>query len=391
VLPYLVMPSSVIHPKLAHLTSEEVKTLVQAYHAKQKVSDLILRFRIDCPPSQLYRLLPQEVSSELCPHCGAAMVQPRISQSTHWDEYKNSLRCPRCQHRKTRLCTCSYCWKNQKEQKATLLTSRVSARASLAPIKAVDLSLEQAVALLAVIRCYGPDKFKSVMTFRPLVISKVPLTPAGRYGEVLVARLVEADLLKIPDTSRLKTISFSKNNMAVTFSAPWSLPHTISSELIREIEHRVSDCAWPSSWYEQLSELAFDLALAECREFYDYCTAKRMFPIADEKSINAMLSNLLEDFSTGQCFRIIQSGAQYAADFLVQESATPEQAAQYMLGACQRWADKARAEKWTVSPFRRNFNCPRSMMSYTLYDFILGTHDDGLGTPIALIQLPAQK
>jgi hypothetical protein len=119
--------------------------------------------------------------------------------------------------------------------------------------------------------------------------------------------------------------------MAVTFSAPWSLSHTISPELIREIETRVSDCAWPASWYEQLPELAFDLALAECREFYDYCAEKRMFPMADEKSTNAMLSNLLEDFSTGQCFRIIQSGAQYAADFMVQESATPEQAAQYML------------------------------------------------------------
>ena len=40
----------------------------------------------------------------------------------------------------------------------------------------------------------------------------------------------------------------------------------------------------------------------------------------------------------------------------------------YMIGACQRWADKARAENWDVAGYKRNFNLPRSLISYVLFD-----------------------
>lgn len=392
VLPYPAMPQSVTHPKLAHLTREEINTLIQAYYTKQKVSDLMQRFHIDCLPQQLYKLFPPEVSSELCPNCGTHLIMPRISQSANRNEYKNGLRCPQCPHRKATLCTCPYCRGNKKSQKALSPTNITRASRTPAPLKAADLSMEHAVALLALMRCDGPTPIKSKLAFRPASTSKVPLAPTGRYEEELVSRLVEAGLLKVLDPARTKSMGLSENKRAVTLSTQWSLPCAISSELIREIETRVSGCAWPESWYEQLFELAFDLALAECRQFYDYCAIQRMFPETDEKSINALLGNLLEDFSTGQCFRIIQSGAQYAADFMVKQRATPAQAAYYMVGACQRWANKARADNnWIVLPFRRNFHCPRSMMSYMLYDVILKIQDEGLGTPIALLQLPAEK
>jgi len=219
----------------------------------------------------------------------------------------------------------------------------------------------------------------------------MPFAPSSGYGEDLLSRLIEAGLLKISDQSHPKTISLLNNKIAVTFSAQWRLPDAVSSELIRDIENRVFACNWPTPWYEQVSELAFDLAFAECKEFYDFCAAERMFPNADEKSVTAMLRNLLEDFSTGQCFRIIQSGAQYAADFMVKQTATPRHASNYMVGACHRWADKARASNWVVPAFRRNFNCPRSMMSYVLYDFILKANNEGLETPIKLVQLPINE
>jgi len=48
-----------------------------------------------------------------------------------------------------------------------------------------------------------------------------------------------------------------------------------------------------------------------------------------------------------------------------------------MVGASQRWADRARAEGWEVIAFKRNFDLPRSMISYVLFDVLLRIGERG--------------
>jgi hypothetical protein len=59
-----------------------------------------------------------------------------------------------------------------------------------------------------------------------------------------------------------------------------------------------------------------------------------------------------------------------------------------MVGACQRWVDRARAENWTVKAFNRNLELPRSMVSYVLYDIFLKTTEDGFYIPLSKISAP---
>lgn len=391
------MSNPPLHGKLAHLTNEQVIELISEYYAKKPVTDLIQRFNIDCLSSQLYKLFPPEISTELCPNCGAPMVLPRISKNAYRTEHKHGLRCSQCEHRAKGSCFCGYCLKKSKQgiQSSARKVAEINTPDYRQPtgggqINAYDLNLEQAVSLLALTRCYGTATIKNGMSLCSSKMLKAPFAPSSGYGEEVLNRLVDARLLRFFHQSNPHAFSLSDNKLALSYMAQWSLPSAVSLELIRDIESLVSQCNWPAQWYEQVSELAFDLAFAECKEFYDFCASERMFPNADNKSVTAMLRNLLADFSTGQCFRIIQSGAQYAADFLVKQSATPRHAANYMVGACQRWADKARANDWSVTPFRRNFNCPRSMMSYVLHDFFLKANDDGLNTPIDLVALPKQ-
>jgi hypothetical protein len=62
-----------------------------------------------------------------------------------------------------------------------------------------------------------------------------------------------------------------------------------------------------------------------------------------------------------------------------------------MVGACQRWADTARAEGYEVKPFKRNFDLPRSMMSYVLFDVILKIGERGFTEPIGLATLAGES
>ena len=61
-----------------------------------------------------------------------------------------------------------------------------------------------------------------------------------------------------------------------------------------------------------------------------------------------------------------------------------------MVGACQRYADNARTKGYTLIPFKRNFNLPRSMISYVLFDVILKIGERGFTEPISLAALAAE-
>jgi hypothetical protein len=387
----------VLNPKLAHLTNEQVDELIREYYSKKKpISNLIQRFNVDCLPAQLYTLFPPEISSAPCPNCGSNMLRRRLSKSANRIKPKHGLRCASCDHHEKKYCACAFCRKKRKQctSGSSKLITQVNTSGQHHPgvshISANDLTLEQAVSLLALMRGYG---ITGKQTRRSLCISKMlkaPFAPSSDYGLELLNRLVEARLLIFSSEPYPKTIFTSKSQLALSYAGQWMLSSSVSSELFNDIETRTIQCNWPSAWYEQVSELACDLALSECKEFYAFCTSERKFPDANEKIVNAMLTDLLTDFSTGQCFRIIQSGAQYAADFLVKQNTTPRHAANYMVGACQRWADKARSNAWSVTNFRRNFNCPRSIMSYVLHDFFLNARDEGLNTPMGLIVLPTR-
>ncbi len=322
------------------------------------------------------------------------MILPRIARNSSRNEYKFGQRCLKCNHRATRSCACSYC-RNLHKNTLQHLSAKLpkiggieNSNTSQRPINAADLTLKQAVSLISLIKCYGISVNKYGMPSGLTKKSSAPFSPSGNYGEEALSCLIDAGLLHISENTHPKSYSLQANPIEISLSAQWRLPKSITTELIINIENLIINNNWPIPWYEQVSELASDLAFSECREFYEFCANERRFSNANENSISALIRNLLEDFSTGQCFRIIYSGAQYAADFLVKQAATPQHAANYMVGACERWADKARAENWVVTAFRRNLNCPRSMMSHVLYDFILKSSDDGLNTPIALIRLP---
>ena len=109
---------------------------------------------------------------------------------------------------------------------------------------------------------------------------------------------------------------------------------------------------------------------------------QRRIPYYQGATVDNMLKNILRDHSVAQCYRIIWCGATASSDFKVRSQANPIHTKNFMAGACQRWADKARAERWAVEPYRRNFNLPRSMLSQVLYDVMLKIGEKGFNEVI---------
>jgi hypothetical protein len=163
---------------------------------------------------------------------------------------------------------------------------------------------------------------------------------------------------------------------------------TDRKKLIESIEAAGLTGIWPAQWQDQITPLWLKIALAESRQFYDFQAGQRGLHAQGDVAVTEMLNNLLRDFSVGQVYWAIWRGAQQTADFLVRKGPYKAHAANYMIGACQRSADHARVHGWDVPPFRRNFDLPRSMISYVMFDVLLKIGERGFSDPIGNINNP---
>lgn len=382
-----------IDSKLGHLSEEQITGLISRYYSGEAIGHLLREFNIDCQAGRLYKLLPPVIyPSDPCPNCGGLLIQPRSSRSTSRYFSAEAKRCLRCDHRELRNCECFFCQEQRaRESAATDALNREALNAFLMNqargqnIDVDDLTLEQAVSLLSLVRSCGYfDGAEDKLILNPLGSCGVPLAPNGRCGELFFSRIRDAGLVVVSRYSPTEAFSFISGKVVHCHHARlfWEVAVRSPFELISRIEQCALSGEWPEGWLEQVPEVVSALALAECKEYFEYAAKERGLPSPGEQSSSNLLRNLLHDFSVSQSYRIIDAGAKWAADFYLRKSCTRSHAANYMIGACQRWADRARAEDWVVGGYRRNFNLPRSMLSHVLHDLFLKTAEDGFNLPL---------
>ncbi|MGR8931019.1 MAG: hypothetical protein ACU836_10285 [Gammaproteobacteria bacterium] len=216
--------------------------------------------------------------------------------------------------------------------------------------------MDQAVALLALMRCRGIADVDGMLAPAAWDMAALPFAPKGHYAHTLVQKLGQAKLISVLNSSVPDNFSVFENEPRIEtpISIFWSISCGARTNLSQGIEQCAAQGKWPTHWSDQLPDLVRALAFAECKEFYDYCAKQRGLPSSAQRSTSVMLNNLLQDYSVAQCYRIIYAGAKAAADFLVRTSCAPQHAANYMIGACQRWLDRARAENWVVTHLGHN-------------------------------------
>lgn len=389
-----------VHRKLRHLTAMQIEVVIARYYANDKVSTILSDYRIDCYPSQLNGLFPPEIlTDQPCPYCDVPMVRERLSRSSA--RYSQAIiTCQVCGHREGgRSCLCEHCRANEKrhveillEEKSAKIRAFCQHSWPLSPRQpaAEDLDLRMAVALLALARTCSfvevdgenPDD-DLYLNLGPLEAAPIPYAPTIDLGRDLIREMIGQGLIGISDLGMNDAFEFLDGKVRGYYPEKvyWVLTVEDAVHLLDEITRLAGDAAlWPSSWPEAVYNLWFELALAECKQYFRHAAGVRGLPVAGEKSTDIMLRTLLQNFSVSQCYRIIWSGGQRAADFMVRTRCNKQHAANYMIGECQRWADRALAEKWEVKHFKRNFDLPRSSLSHVFFDVFLKIGEDGFNS-----------
>lgn len=386
-----------IHPKLAHLSESQIRSLIARYYGNEKIQTLLDEYQIECIPSNFCSLLPQEtLDDQHCPYCAVPMARKRVSRSSLKCRQVEAF-CPECGHHVgRRQCHCQNCIVEGKrfaqmirelKQEKILALCHMSLPTEIHQPAAQDLDLRTAVALLALSRtCLivdeaGGGQFSpSRMTLEALADATIPLAPRGDMVSSLLAELRSRGLIAISELSSPDAFTFREGELqSLDLSGVrWSLTVEDPEQLLAAILRLAQNPSeWPSRWNQALKDVWTEIALAECKEYFRYAAEARGLPEAGEKSTETMLKSLLESFSVAQCYRIIWAGARQASDFLVRKRCNTRHAANYMIGECQRWADRAKAENWEVKPFKRNFDLPRSAISHVFFDVFLKIGEDG--------------
>ncbi|WP_107694418.1 hypothetical protein [Nitrosospira sp. Nsp2] len=238
-----------------------------------------------------------------------------------------------------------------------------------------ELPLSTAVAFLAFSKCCRIDEDGF---YGSLDESEVPFAPNGSYGVSLLTSLRKAGLISISEHSSPGTVFYEDSRL--TFDPQrvyWTGNMEENLRLVEEIESRALTQNWPEHWQRQTDAIWYEIAMAECTEYYDYCAKKRSIRIRGDEAITAMLGNILRDYSVAQCYNIIWYGATNTSDLLCREKKSEAYAAKYMVSACQRRANRCREKDLPLTAFKRDLQLPRSMISYVLFELILKIGERG--------------
>ncbi|MDN3520826.1 hypothetical protein [Halomonas ramblicola] len=133
---------------------------------------------------------------------------------------------------------------------------------------------------------------------------------------------------------------------------------------------------------DDIQEIAWEVVEQEAVAFLEYVLKERGLPQRFGEMTHHVLRKALEEYSLAQVYRMIWQAARNASDYLVRNRVPKQQAANTIPRSIDGYMERARANEWEVSPFRRNFNLPQSVLARVVFNQILGTDDGGFHTPL---------
>ena len=381
-----------LHPKLSHLSAEQIEGLIARYDAGARTRDLISDFGIDARPADLLKLLPARVlEAERCPHCDINLWQKHHSRSSRFepDPY-----CPACGHvhfdTPHQRCSCRGCRQHAPERHASIeemkrrLVSETYPQAAILEDADVDLfigrlTLRDMVYVTALYRNWHVDERGMV---GPPYSKERPLAPTRELARDILAHLTRRGVIAVSPASPSDAFEFNDELTQVTahfiYKVQYRLFPMLAVGLIAEVLRGIDELAKDGYWNvtnhgtsDESLTLWQEVALHECLETFRHQGQLHGFePPSGEKTILTFRS-LLEDFSVAQIYNIVWAAARNAAAYYQRGGVSKSQAANSMVGSCRTRGDKARVEGWEIKPYNRNFDRPRSELSHVLHDVFL--------------------
>ena len=386
-----------IHEKLRHLTMLQIESLMNKYYNGVKVSDIIKEYNIDTTSSKLYTLFPPIICEDIiCPVCNEPMYKERDSKSSYsWNKKKPF--CAICGHTDEIICKCNYCIAerekvrklNEKRKVRILQEKREKIKKvydlNIVPVNYSELNFREKVFLGALLRTSLSEDMEVIL---PLNDAERELAPTIGYIKEILSYLIGRGVVSVDSNSSIDAFLDSNEEKDIEFPNVYYITmvkYRINIVGDEDIKNILSKIINPKSFSDADKEDALniwkEIALEECIEYFEYQMKSVRFDFNIGEKTIAIFKDLLENFSVSQIYGIIYKSVANATKYYQESSVSKKQAANSVIGGCQRYAERAMINNWELTKYSRIKELPQSMISEFFFDRVIGVGSLGFNMP----------
>ena len=386
-----------IHEKLRHLTMLQIESLMNKYYNGVKVSDIIKEYNIDTTSYKLYTLFPPIICEDIiCPVCNEPMYKQRDSKSSYsWNKKKPF--CAICGHTDEIICKCNYCIAerekvrklNEKRKVRILQEKREKIKKvydlNIVPVNYSELNFREKVFLGALLRTSLSEDMEVIL---PLNDAERELAPTIGYIKEILSYLIGRGVVSVDSNSSIDAFLDSNEEKDIEFPNVYYITmvkYRINIVGDEDIKNILSKIINPKSFSDADKEDALniwkEIALEECIEYFEYQMKSVRFDFNIGEKTIAIFKDLLENFSVSQIYGIIYKSVANATKYYQESSVSKKQAANSVIGGCQRYAERAMINNWELAKYSRIKELPQSMISEFFFDRVIGVGSLGFNMP----------
>lgn len=386
-----------IHEKLRHLTMLQIESLMNKYYNGIKASDIIKEYNIDTTSSKLYTLFPPIICEDIiCPVCNEPMYKERDSKSSYsWNKKKPF--CAICGHTDEIICKCNYCIaerekvrKLNEERKVRILQEKREKikkvyDLNIVPVNYSELNFREKVFLGALLRTSLSEDMEVIL---PLNDAERELAPTIGYIKEILSYLIGRGVVSVDSNSSIDAFLDSNEEKDIEFPNVYYITmvkYRINIVGDEDIKNILSKIINPKSFSDADKEDALniwkEIALEECIEYFEYQMKSVRFDFNIGEKTIAIFKDLLENFFVSQIYGIIYKSVANATKYYQESSVSKKQAANSVIGGCQRYAERAMINNWELAKYSRIKELPQSMISEFFFDRVIGVGSLGFNMP----------
>lgn len=374
---------------LNHLSDAEVETLMQRYYAGESVTKLLKEYHLSVRTAELYKLFPPEVcKDEICEYCEEYLIRDRLSKTAStWRRSDSDMYCPVCNHRPyAHRCRCDNCVEEERifaEYQREQIKDVYSRKRT--PVNFSEISFEQKVFLGALCRALGKE---NLFEIKPYIGSNAVLAPTDNLRSQMYKSLSHDEIIAVSPTSPTEAFVIDDDDFPNRYYT-YRVTYYLNLEFPPDKQDLFDEILNPTYYSPENEDEALGLwrkiAIGECLEYLDYQLQKVGFEFTPGDKTYKTFDILLNDFSVSQIYGIIWKAVADASKLYLESGISKKHAANSVIGACERYAERAKMNGWKLTEYSRIRDLPQSALSSFFFNRVLGIGDMGFTLPPTIV------
>ncbi len=379
-----------MNKNLDNFSNEKIEEIIERYYSGESVNKLIEEFNLSVRSSMFYKLFPpEEHTNYVCEFCGNVLVTDRKSKSMYNQPKKESeLYCLHCGHKPYKKCNCDGCKALEYRRKQNKLDNIQEAYGSSKSQKQFDdLTFTDKVYLGALCRAYLRENLYEIAPMSEM--PNVNLAPTTKLSRTIYDDLVKVGVISVSPLSNINAFEFDSDDYPEAYYV-FDVVYNMNLVLLSNKQDLCMKILNPTYYNEHTQEEAFLLwkaiALEECIEYLVYSIKEVGFEFSPGDKTYTTFDILLKDFSVSQIYGIIWKSVANASKLYLQKKMPKKQAANSVIGGCERYAEQAKINEWELPSYNRIKDLPQTAISEFFFNKVLKIGVKGFDMPPCIIE-----